>query len=554
MASMATIEKGDVQILVHITAPSRGRDDVRYRALAQAYLDFEPVNHHIPWQRRQSEETGEEGAGTNEDDWVDTQTDAPSFQLQHELQHSTQEERESEASYRPEDEPEPETASTAEISTQDRNLILAGDLRLAYSPPMSFQSVEGNLNSPPIENRGTVGGELLVRSSPISQNSWQQLPSSGADSQPEPASANQLLSSPSPVRETLGHLTVAPAADPVFQEHTQIDEIFSSLVPFSCRESHLTQPEFFDALGHVPSISSSKEIGNARYSLRSRSSNIISLGGTRPLKRKEAPDAYTDISPSIASELGATISFTSSENLGKSSKKMCLEKSQREQSQVGVSPLPDTQAEQSRIEQSLIEGSRVVNSQAEEPDVDEPCLEKSQVIKGQSTAATAISSSKVTEVATPSPSNLTSIWADVLEVRPPPPRSSKKELVPEKLITPSLLQLVEKFPVESLYQVEKQVREPRPMERGYWLVNSQAWDERLKRSFWNYVAVFVSKGHGGWGLWSVRDEESKFIRVYCWGITVKHVYLFLHISSRNKIKGTGARWIDGKGEEIIIMP
>ena len=35
--------RGDVEIWVHTTAPSRGQDDARYRALAQAYLDFEPA-------------------------------------------------------------------------------------------------------------------------------------------------------------------------------------------------------------------------------------------------------------------------------------------------------------------------------------------------------------------------------------------------------------------------------------------------------------------------------------------------------------------------------
>ena len=35
--------KGSVEILVHTSAPSRGKDDGHYRALASAYLLFEPV-------------------------------------------------------------------------------------------------------------------------------------------------------------------------------------------------------------------------------------------------------------------------------------------------------------------------------------------------------------------------------------------------------------------------------------------------------------------------------------------------------------------------------
>ena len=41
---MSGIERGYVEILVHTSAPSRGQDDTRYRALADVYLAFEPAN------------------------------------------------------------------------------------------------------------------------------------------------------------------------------------------------------------------------------------------------------------------------------------------------------------------------------------------------------------------------------------------------------------------------------------------------------------------------------------------------------------------------------
>jgi hypothetical protein len=74
---MAGIVRGDVEILIHKTAPSRGPDDARYRALAQAYLDFKPASR-----RRLQEGEVVENAGMNADS-----------QLQEELLRSTQEER-----------------------------------------------------------------------------------------------------------------------------------------------------------------------------------------------------------------------------------------------------------------------------------------------------------------------------------------------------------------------------------------------------------------------------------------------------------------------------
>jgi len=559
MASMATIAKEDMQILVHTTAPSRGQDDVRYRALAQAYIDFEPVNHSIIRERRQIQEKFDEVALGDEEGWVDTEVDESSSQLQHELQQSTQDERESEASYEPEDGMEPETASTAVISTQDRDLGHAENPGYAYSPLMSFQSVEGNLNSPPIRDRCTFERGFPDNSSHILQNSWQQPPSTVADSQPQHVPAN-LPSSPSRIWEVLDHVIGTPGdPTPAPMDNSQVYEYHNPAALLSSKDSILAGSEYVKSSevntpDHPSSLSSLRKAGNSEEILRSRSPNIFSQEQTHPLKRKTLTDSHKNISPSIEAEPGAIISFITTDVLENSSKRLCLARSGREESRIGMSLVPQTQLGQFWTMQSEADECRIVDSQKEVSIVEETRFEESRVDIDHSSATKTISSSKATEVITPSPSNPTSFWADVLEVRPPPPKTSKEDLIPERLITPSLQQFVRKFPAESLYQVERQVRDLRAMERGYWLVNSQAWDERLRRSFWDYIAAFINKGHGGWGLWSVRDKEFKSIRVYCWGITVKHVYLLLHISSGNKIKGTESRWIDGKGEDIIIMP
>src|SRR3954447_6300181 len=95
---MASIARRDVEILAHITAPSRGSDDARYRTLAQAYLDFECVERYII------------SDGLRGDEVEEAET-----QLQEELARSTQN---SQASYQPPQE-DPESIPISIRSSQN---------------------------------------------------------------------------------------------------------------------------------------------------------------------------------------------------------------------------------------------------------------------------------------------------------------------------------------------------------------------------------------------------------------------------------------------------
>jgi hypothetical protein len=92
------------------------------------------------------------------------------------------------------------------------------------------------------------------------------------------------------------------------------------------------------------------------------------------------------------------------------------------------------------------------------------------------------------------------------------------------------------------------------MERGYWLVNCESWNEGLRGRFWNCLGNYIGKDLLGWGVWCARGENYGTLRVYCWGIIVGHIYLLLYMASEGKIKGKGARWIGGNGQAIIEMP
>jgi hypothetical protein len=141
-----------------------------------------------------------------------------------------------------------------------------------------------------------------------------------------------------------------------------------------------------------------------------------------------------------------------------------------------------------------------------------------------------------------------------LEIHPPPPETSIKDLTPEMLITTSLHHLALKMPLRTAFRPKDQTRELRPMERGHWAVECVNWDPGLRKRCWECLGAFVGKGLVGWGVWCVRDEEFETLKVYCWGVTVGHVYLLLYIASESKLKAVGSRWIGGNGEPVITMP
>ena len=47
--------------------------------------------------------------------------------------------------------------------------------------------------------------------------------------------------------------------------------------------------------------------------------------------------------------------------------------------------------------------------------------------------------------------------------------------------------------------------------------------------------------------------EGEVLEIYCWGQTVEHIYLLLFLASERRVKGCGARWIDGAGKMVVQM-
>lgn len=480
-----------MEILSHITAPSRGFDDARYRALAQAYLDFEFA------ERRNLDDESLE----NEDMEAD-------IQLQQELRHSTQDERSSQASYRPEE--ERRSASLSSISSLHMSIDGMLELGLLNSPILSFNSVLDNSHSPGLQNcisfRNPAEGQSRVQDP---QEPWIPSPSIVSDSQPEADRPAAARPSPSHVWEVLLKRMNKAEEQSSASNEMEIDvQQKRDLLSANLGTASSTP------LIVASKASSEAEIPSSPSPVRDSKSRCQRLL-SKPDKQVSSIQMHAEVSKRKRLNIDETVLQTSSlPSAGPIVKTL-----------IGLSNAGQTPKRQ------RVEGSREETSQTRN-----------------------IPSSKTTEVATPSPANVSSVWVNKLEIRPPPPQTSTKSLTPESLVTPSLLNLSKKMPIPVLYKPYEQKRDMRSMERGYWRVYCGNWDARLRIRCWGCLGNFVGKSLAGWGVWCVRDEKFESIRVYCWGITVTHIYLLLYMASEGKVKKSAPTWIGGDGQIIIVMP
>lgn len=155
---------GDVEILVHITAPSRAADDARYRALASAYLDFQPTKHV---------------------NFFDQPAEPRDAEVAEAL-------------------PSQANRSKGPGGTQP-SASLGEYLPSLTSPQASFRSVLDNADSPLHAGRGRIHAphsQGIASQSGLSQASWKSPPSVVQDSIPENnAVTSSILTTPTRVLE-----------------------------------------------------------------------------------------------------------------------------------------------------------------------------------------------------------------------------------------------------------------------------------------------------------------------------------------------------------------
>ena len=495
---MASIASTNVEILVHTTAPSRGQDDARYRALARAYMRFEP----------ETRQNLREDSSSNEVDIVGSHAQS---QQQQELIQSTQE-RESAASYQPE-EVEEEEASTGHRSSLTSELLdLLSHAGSMPSPRLSFNSVLDNIDSPVF--RGLVTRDEHVsrfgpkQHSQESSDSWRPPPSSVADSQPENDRPVPVFTSPSRILELYLPKSNAQKPSPRLGIREQrVYETETGSISADCDRVS----ESFESSGSPSSPSPNK---------RTRRDHV-------PVGESQFHDAPSTQDPDLIlkrkwpeSDSGE-IRTSSAPPRPSNNSPLCSE-----------GPPPSLPTNPNKRHCTGI--SRSVNIGTT------TTLNSSQIMK-------ALRSS-------PPSTDIPSPWANFLEIRPAPPTTSTADLDPQTLITDALHQLAAKTSAARHFRPVSTTRDLRPMERGYWLLNCESWDDGLRKRCWHFLGNCIGKNFVGWGVWCMRDAEHSTIRVYCWGIVVPYIFLLLCLASEGKIMKIGASWIGGDGEAIIKMP
>lgn len=143
--------------------------------------------------------------------------------------------------------------------------------------------------------------------------------------------------------------------------------------------------------------------------------------------------------------------------------------------------------------------------------------------------------------------------SDPLEIRPPESLVSSADLDPSALVTEPLAKLARDVNIAKRFRPQQQQRDLRPFERGYWLLDCSGWDENLKEEAWTFLTNYVGNGRAGWGIWCRRDEGQTYIRLYCWGQVVGHMFLLLYLASRRRVLYTGCSWIGADGRALVVM-
>ncbi|KAK0119929.1 hypothetical protein ONS95_011354 [Cadophora gregata] len=487
---MAGIARKNVEILIHTTAPSRGQDDALYRRMAEAYLNFQPATHQIIPIRDDSPKYAAEKLDK----------DAGS-QLQEELIQATQA---SSASYRPgEDSSEEEDAY--EYMVEHRLSLSQEQL---HSPSMSFRSAVDNADSPVFHAGIThYDDDLSLHRSQeiVVADSFVAPPNEIPDSQPEVHNTMVVFSSPFRMLE--------------YKLQNQESQGTMSTPDKSLGRSDKTSRlELPSGLGEA--LSSSPDQG-----FTPSSPSPVNHSG-RPLERiLKSRSLNPPSSQDPALNLKRKWTSSSSEKSHSSSAPLRLAVPTAQES-ISSQPLPARLEKRARLE----------------PQNTRPFASSQPLLASSKPSAT------------PDPSSFLApgIWWEQLEIWPKPPATSTVELKAEMLITPHLALIANKMP-PSLYAPVLEKRSLRGMERGYWVMECEGWYEELLQRCWDTLGRCIARDLAGWGVWCVRDEDFKSIRVYCWGVVVKHIYLLLYMASDNRIRKTGARWIGGDGETIIQM-
>ncbi|KAK2020143.1 hypothetical protein LZ32DRAFT_10535 [Colletotrichum eremochloae] len=480
----------NVEILVHVTAPCRTVDDARYRALAQAYLDFNPTSQ-TKIISRPSLSTVEEAIPSSQVELpaLPAWADAPPLILSSDATRPV-----TSSPSRPQSPPPP---------------ISFGSFSSFHSQELSFRSVLDNRNSP------GLAGPLIPRDSSLpeaepkqTQGSWQAPPSTIGDSQPPNSVSLPEFSSPSRLFEHLA---------------CQLD----------CQAAELSSQDSENQQARTPAPALEDEDEDEDE----HKGQVVLVASSF------LPPADTEAATAPASSAEKVVLRTPFAAF----KRPLLPCSPFEQV---IQDTPCQPTKKRRLPSSPTRAGSEPPLSSKRHRRSAPISESKSVITRSSSDIGTVPTDVYRPIRPPNERHLD--YLDRLEIHPVGPPIGISDLTPDDLLTPKLRELARQLNISKRYAPVVQKRELRPFERGYWQLNWTKWRPTLRERAWHFLTDYILEGFAGWGVWCKRAEDWTRLRVYCWGHIAGHVYLALYLASERALKKDAARWVDGAGEVVVI--
>ncbi|KFY02247.1 hypothetical protein O988_02286 [Pseudogymnoascus sp. VKM F-3808] len=556
-----------LEILVHTTAPSLGREDALYRSLAAAYLDFKP--------QRRIDLHGEDGVASEHDESAGY--GSPGRQLRADILNSQSNEDQSHMFSKDGDSCLPvsqlSSAPRTEYLTRSKTTI-APSSAIQFLD-ISFMSVDG-MNSPRLRTRDrgkpSHPGQTGLREG-MQQEQQASRSINGARVNQSPrretggTSTSQLESSPS----------IPTCSTPSVIRDTFLSQFqspdYSSPSPV---RAPLSPPpaELLDSeVGHGerqsgPTLRSRPHLSEQHQRILNEPKDITSPLSPAPTRGEEAPSAT--LTSALRSDEYSSPSLPRPLPLGHYSLQVrrtpppdSLHRSPKKRNFASL-PSPTPARKSTRLPSDLTHvsdtplvphghGSRQTNQDLHT--ATRSVLPPSSIIPSQNKLPRKRRASRL-------PRSLT--------IYPLPAPTSTE--VTTTFLTVQLANLAAEIGYARFRPV-LQTREIRKQERGYWGINipdgEGGWDDRTVEKTWEFLHEYIGRGKAGWGVWCVRDggnvseggEDGRQIqkvgkqwRIYCWGEIVSEVYLLLYLASSRRIRSAGACWFDGGGDCVVTMP
>ncbi|KAI9730160.1 MAG: hypothetical protein M1818_008254 [Claussenomyces sp. TS43310] len=526
---------GRIEILVHASAPSRGIDDARYRALAAAYPTFQPVSRlvisHDEVLRKAS---------------IQAEI-SPEREATYGQRESQQEDRQIQPLPAPLDEGDRNQQRGHHLNEYESNQTSRSGCRSPVgkihftrsslkrsldSPQVSFDSVFDNADSPTLRSLPSI-----VRTPPpnlafaSNDGSWETPASIVADSQSTYNRAIPELSSPTRVLELY------------LQHFENLAPCISS--PNGQKDQGAVQVERSDELHHSPVGLVSALEARSRTSAMQHPRQIQSV-----LRSFEAETLLRG--PVVARASSSHVKAVSDRTRSKSDSLMSTDRMSSSLSQTHQSAA--TQSQTGR-EASPSLSDNIANS---------PIFPIPSVSFDSSVAPSSSLPPPLKRPRRKLPR------AHPHEIHPPlPPTSSANSSLASHLVTLELSSLAKQLNLPARFRPARQDRPLRSLERGYWLIPTTSWPPGVRDQSWRDLRDFIGGGRAGWGVWCVRggdgDGGANAVRgmgksthdpwrIYCWGGVADHVWLLLYLVSHRRVKGSGERWIDADGAAVVVMP